>query len=625
MADAVKPGAPKPTVRSPDESGSVRASTVMDPRGDAGRDPDSHVDGRSSSFESSPAPRSDVWPAPGRPSMEPPRPSGPPPRRSSGTDLSKAASVGLERASWAIAALAQAERDGASDESLVRAFVDAIALHTPKLLVLVRLLDAQTGALGFVYANGKLLPDRGERLELSEASVAAFGVSSQALAQSNIEVVPSAVPFFASSSPRANGGPAKPFLDVPLLDGGTVLGLVTIEDPAPESAGGDTTLLVTLGALLGASLRNARLERDAIFFRDYLAQTLEHASAPIFVLDRARVVRSANRAALALLDAGRADVIGKDFLSMVAAGDHGRAVPALNSAFSGRATTALELAVVRRGDDLARVAWNAAPIYDSDGDASAVVVIGHDLTEVHRLEEQILHAEKLATLGQLAAGIVHELNNPLTSITVYGEYLHGKAKRAGAEAGDIEKLGRIVEGAHRMARFTRDLVTYARPSSEDPTPLSMQEVALESVRFCEHVISDTGVALTTSFADDLPPIAGVRGQLHQVFVNLVTNACHALRDKGDGTILIEARRAPGISEVEEILVRVTDNGPGISSDHLARIFDPFFTTKGEGKGTGLGLSIARKIVKAHSGTIEVITRHGDGATGTTFELRFPTV
>ncbi len=615
MADASKPDPVKRPERAPDESGSVRAP--------GGVDPDSHVDGRSSSFESSPAPRSDVWPAPSRPSIEPPRPSNAP-RRSSATDLTKPAGVALERASWAIAALSQAERDGASDESLVRAFVDAIALHTPSLLVLVRLLDPQTGALGLVYANGKLLPDRGERLELSEASALAFAVSPAALAQASIELVPRAAPFFASSSPRADGGPAKPFLDVPLLDGGSVLGLVTIEEPAPDESGGDTPLLVTLGALLGASLRNARLERDAIFFRDYLAQTLEHASAPIFVLDRARVVRSANRAALALMDAGRADVIGKDFVSMVAADDQGRAVPALSSAFSGRATTALELAVVRRGDDLARVAWNAAPIYDSDGDASAVVVIGHDLTEVHRLEEQILHAEKLATLGQLAAGVVHELNNPLTSISVYGEYLHGKAKRAGAEPGDIEKLGRIVEGAHRMARFTRDLVTYARPSSEEDAPLSIKEVALESVRFCEHVLADTGVTLTTSFADDLPPISGVRGQLHQVFVNLVTNACHALRDRDDGAVVIEARRSPGLSEAEEIVVRVIDNGPGISSEHLTRIFDPFFTTKGEGKGTGLGLSIARKIVKAHRGTIEVITRHGDGTTGTTFELRFPT-
>ncbi len=609
MADAFKPGAVKPGGEGLTHEDEAAA---LDP---------ASVEPSSSTFESLP-PRSDVWPAPSRPSIEPPRPSGAPPRRSIGP---APMSAGLGRASWAIAALSQAERDGASDESLVRAFIDAIAMQTPGLLVLVRLLDPQTGKLGFVHGNGELLPDRAGQLELSEASVTAFAVSAEALTHAGVELVSSAQPFFASSSTRASGAPAKPFLDLPLLDGEAIVGLVTIEDPAPESAHGDTTLLVTLSALLGASLRNARLERDASFFRDYLAQTLEHASAPIFVLDRARVIRSANRAALALMDAGRSDVIGKNFLSMVAPNDHGRALPALQSAFSGRATTALELAVVRRGDDVAQVAWNAAPIYDSNGAASAVVMIGHDLTEVHRLEEQILHAEKLATLGQLAAGIVHELNNPLTSITVYGEYLHGKAKRGGAEAGDVEKLGRIVEGAHRMARFTRDLVTYARPTTEDPTPLSIRDVALESVRFCEHVLSDTSVVLTTSFADDLPPISGVRGQLHQVLVNLVTNACHALREGEAGTIHIEARRDRSASEVEEVLLSVTDNGPGISADHVARIFDPFFTTKGEGKGTGLGLSIARKIVKAHQGTIEVITRHGDGETGTTFELRFPTV
>lgn len=575
-------------------------------------------------FDALPAPRSDVWPAPSRPSIEPPpgsRPSIEPPRAVK-DDAHSASGLALERALWAIASLSQAEHGGASDEGLVRSFVDALAVVAPDALVLVRLIEPDpsgTGStLGFAYANGKLIESRRDVLELTQRSAVTFGVSEDAARAASTQLVAHAGAYFS-----VGDGAGSPLLDVPLVESGALFGIVSIEEATPGAAREATTLVATLASLLGASLRNARLERAAMFFRDYLAQTLEHASAPIFVLDRTRMVRSANHAALSLLGAPRGDVLGKDFALMLPEADQERALPALAQAFAGRATSALELDVLRKDRDAARVAWNVAPIYDADGDASAVVVIGRDLTEVHHLEEQILHTDKLATLGQLAAGIVHELNNPLTSITVYSEYLHTKAQRTGADPADVEKLRRIVEGAGRMTRFTRDLVTYARPANEDETALSIREVALEGARFCEHVMNECGVTLTTDFDADLAPISGVRGQLHQVFVNLVTNASHALAAQGNGKVHIEAHRLSSSRGEDEVVVRVRDNGPGIAAEHLPRIFDPFFSTKGEGLGTGLGLSIVRKIVKAHRGTIEVSTSHVEGQSGTTFELRFP--
>ncbi len=582
------------------------------------------------SLDNSPAPRSDVWPAPSRPSIEAPpnsRPSIEPPRGTS--DESASSGLPLERALWAIASLSQAEHGGASEEGLVRSFVDALAVVAPDALVLVRLIEPDPagklgGVLGFAYANGRLIEARRDMLELTQRSAVTFGVSEEAARAAGTTLVPVAGAYFAV--PEGAGERAgMPLLDVPLVEAGTLFGIVSIEEPRLGAVRDGATLVATLASLLGASLRNARLARAAMFFRDYLAQTIEHASAPIFVLDRARIVRSANRAALLLLGAPRADVLGKDFALMLPEADQERALPALAQAFSGRSTNALELDVLRHDADAARVAWNVAPIYDADGDASAVVVIGRDLTEVHHLEEQILHTDKLATLGQLAAGIVHEINNPLTSISVYSEYLHAKATRAGADAGDVEKLRRIVEGASRMTRFTRDLVTYARPSNEEETALSIREVALEGARFCEHVMVECGVVLTTDFDADLAPISGVRGQLHQVFVNLVTNASQALTAQGNGRVHIEAHRTESPLGTDEVVVRVRDNGPGISTEHLPRIFEPFFSTKGEGRGTGLGLSIVRKIVKAHRGTIEVTTSHVEGQSGTTFELRFPSI
>lgn len=580
-----------------------------------------------SGFEGN-APHSDVWPAPSRPSIEPPglvRPSMEPPRFVRGEDL--ATSVPLERAQWAIASLAQTEHGGASDEALVRSFVDALGVITPSALALVRLVEADPagrGVLGFAYANGRLIEARRETLELSERAAITYGISEEAASAAGVSIVRTpGAHFLVTEGGTDRAG--TPVLDVPLVDAGALFGLVSVEEgnaPIPREA---LSLVAALASLLSASLRNARLARAATFFRDYLAQTLEHASAPIFVLDRTRIVRSANRAALLLLGAPRSEVLGKDFARMLPDAHQERALPVLAQAFSGRATSALELDVLRKDREPARVSWNVAPIHDAEGDASAVVVIGRDLTEVHHLEEQILHTDKLATLGQLAAGIVHELNNPLTSITVYSEYLHAKSVRAGADAGDVEKLRRIVEASSRMTRFTRDLVTYARPTNEEETALSIREVALEGARFCEHVLEECGVTLTTDFDADLAPISGVRGQLHQVFVNLVTNASHALATQGGGHVHIEAHRATSPKGEDEVVLRVRDDGPGISAEHLPRIFEPFFSTKGEGRGTGLGLSIVRKIVKAHRGTVEVTTSHVEGQSGTTFELRFPSI
>jgi signal transduction histidine kinase len=224
-----------------------------------------------------------------------------------------------------------------------------------------------------------------------------------------------------------------------------------------------------------------------------------------------------------------------------------------------------------------------------------------------KLEEQIVQAEKLATLGQLAAGVVHELNNPLTSISAYGEYLHAKHAQRGGDPGDVEKLHRIVQSADRILRFTRDLVTYARPSIEPAQSLSLREVVEQAVVFCEHLIREVGAEVNIEVEPPLPPVNGVRGQLHQVLINLITNACHAMPE-GAGLLRIGLRAASGRLEL-----RVGDNGAGIPEHLHEAIFQPFFSTKGQGKGTGLGLSIVRNIVQHHGGTIRVESVLGEGA------------
>ena len=237
-----------------------------------------------------------------------------------------------------------------------------------------------------------------------------------------------------------------------------------------------------------------------------------------------------------------------------------------------------------------------------------------------RLERRMIQAEKLATFGQLAAGLVHELNNPLTSIVAYSDFLIRKAAEEGRrrEADDVERLRRISESANRMLRFTRELVTYARPSSDATGAVVLQEVVDRAVAFCEHVLAAAGVRVERRYGPDILIVRGVSEQLVQVFVNLLTNACQAAPPTGGRVVLTTSVR---ISEGDpRAVVSVSDNGAGITPEHLPQVFVPFFTTKRESHGTGLGLSIVKSIVESHDGEIRVDSEVGRG---TRFVVELP--
>src|SRR5690606_37533770 len=224
----------------------------------------------------------------------------------------------------------------------------------------------------------------------------------------------------------------------------------------------------------------------------------------------------------------------------------------------------------------ARIAGSAAAILSATirrwGAFASAVRANEDL---QRLQAHVIQAEKLASLGQIVAGVVHELNNPLTSIIAYSDYLK---KRASARAltgedvhDDLERLRRIGEAAERILKFSRDLVAYARPTPDIPGPVVLSEVIEKAVVFCEHEFGKNGIRVRRHLEQQLPPVRGIAGQLTQVFVNLFTNAAHAMHQTG-GVLEIDARR---VSE-ETVLVQVADSGVGIPEADLEQIFEPFF-------------------------------------------------
>jgi two-component system NtrC family sensor kinase len=235
-------------------------------------------------------------------------------------------------------------------------------------------------------------------------------------------------------------------------------------------------------------------------------------------------------------------------------------------------------------------------------------------SDVQGLEAKMIHAERLAGLGQIAAGIVHDLNTPLTTVVAYADYLRKKwGSSTVIEESDKQRLVRIHEAAERLLSFSRDLMAYSRPSPHVPAPVDIQQVLERALAFCEHAVTSSRVVLERDF-EQVRPVRGVAGQLIQVFVNLVTNACQAVRSDGTGRVSLTTRPGPG---GDSVIVVVADDGVGLPAD-VDRLFEPFFTTK-DG-GTGLGLAIVRKIIASHGGEVRAERRQ---PTGTAFVVELP--
>ncbi len=493
------------------------------------------------------------------------------------------------------------------DEAIVHGYVDALRGLFPRRRFAVRLLSPQSAELVLVYATGRLAESMRDRVVLSEEALARHELAPDVVRGLGVHVAEAYAPIFAE--------PGEGF-DIPLTAGGSLAGVMSVEYETPlHEPRFDRSLVVPIAVQLASALRNARLLREANYMRGNLEKLLDHANAPIVVIGRERELRVINRAWLSISGGTRETLLGRDFLPLLPESERTRILPVFIRALRGESTSNFEVRLPRSDGGYSRLVINTASILAADGEIEGVIAIGRDLTELRELEEQVIQAEKLATLGQLAAGVVHELNNPLTSISVYGEYLMRKGQRVGYESGDLDKLQRIVESADRILKFTRDLVTYARPSTEELAFVPIGDVIEQSLLFCDHVVKEASATVVKRFdaADAL--VFAVRGQLHQVFINLITNACHALPSEG-GEIVVST----GVDADEHLFVRIEDDGCGIPSEQRARIFEPFFSTKGEGQGTGLGLSIVRNIVAQHGGTIEVRAAESGGAV---FEIRLP--
>lgn len=254
--------------------------------------------------------------------------------------------------------------------------------------------------------------------------------------------------------------------------------------------------------------------------------------------------------------------------------------------------------------------------------AGAVLAI-EDVTDRVALSQEVQQAEKLAVVGQLAAGIAHQIGTPLNVISGSAEYL---MMEWGLEKPRPQELEIIIAQTDRITKLIQQLLNFARPARMELRQLDLNDLLREVLVLTEHQISKGQIGVETDFQGNLPPIAGDANQLEQAFLNIVINAWHAMPQGGSLTLRTRLASAgdrhrrvgrPSTAGIETI---IADTGTGIAPEHMPRIFDPFFSTKGVGKGTGLGLAISRRIVEDHHGSIDVASEVGRG---TTFTIWLP--
>ncbi|HXX57683.1 MAG TPA: GAF domain-containing protein [Thermodesulfovibrionales bacterium] len=268
----------------------------------------------------------------------------------------------------------------------------------------------------------------------------------------------------------------------------------------------------------------------------------------------------------------------------------------------------------------------AYPLMDNDGQLYAVVHYLKDVTSRKRLEQQLIRADKLASLGTLVAGIAHEINNPLGIIAGYSEALLDRAKEkrllAVEEFEDFpEYLDTIHSEMFRCKEILRSLLEFARPHGGTFRRLDVNELIKEVILLVNHKAARLKHNLELRLNRDLPKIAADPGSLRQLFMNIIINSMYFTPEGGSIVIETCTDESRGVkTEIDTVTISISDTGIGIPGDALDKIFDPFFTTKAVGEGTGLGLSICHKIAEEHGGTIDVESEVGRG---TRFIIKLP--
>ena len=480
----------------------------------------------------------------------------------------------------------------------------------------IGLFDAPRGVLVHAAAHGfKTAEWRGLELPVGEGIIGRCAESCQPILVDDIRRDPRS----ARRDVDEREG-IRSMLCVPMLLGERLLGVISaFSTRAAAFMPHHQRVLEAFGEQAAIAIHNAHLHgelearvqertRQLDAEKRFVEVVLETLPLGVFVLDATLAVVRANRAGTAVVRNG---MVGPRAFRSLFPADQADAIEAfLRETIVERGVRTMEAEMAMAGG--ARTLRLTAVALAAPGEASAhVVVLVEDLTRAKRLERQMLLAERLTTAGRLAAGVAHELNNPLATIAGCAEALLERTRGLNADAmeelGDLRAyLATIEEEAYRCKEITGSLLQFVREPGSRRVPTEVNSLVARSVELLTHQSRFADSRIVTELDPDVREITANEGQLRQVILGIAANGLEAM--DGRGRLTVRTHLAG-----DEVVIEVADAGPGIPDDVLPRIFDPFFTTKPPAQGTGLGLAIAQGIVADHGGRIEVTTKPGEGA------------
>jgi PAS domain S-box-containing protein len=348
-----------------------------------------------------------------------------------------------------------------------------------------------------------------------------------------------------------------------------------------------------------------------------LTQLIDTANAPIFGIDAAGLVNDWNQRAELLTEYAKADVMGKDLVAGFITDDYKASVKeVLDKALQGEESANYEFPLFTKSGDRVDVLLNSTTRRDSAGNIVGVVGVGQDITELKYTQAQVIQSSKLATLGEMATSVAHELNQPLNVIRMAAGNARGKISKGNPSLEYLnEKLERIESQTARAAAIIDHMRMFGRKAEEKPELIDPRQVVKNALGLMGEQLRLDGIEIITTFPDTCSQILGHTIQMEQVILNLMANARDVMANMdGDQKILL------GIFEDDNgVHITSEDMGGGIPEEVLPRIFEPFFTTKEMGKGTGLGLSVSYGIIRDMNGTITA----GNFGGGARFTITIP--
>ncbi len=403
----------------------------------------------------------------------------------------------------------------------------------------------------------------------------------------------------------------RAILQVPLMLGTKVQGVLAVDNRVADRTftENDEYLLATLADYAAIAIENARLYEQVKLSEQRYRDLFANAYDLIFMLNETLRITTINKVGEQLTGYTLAELIGRPLHTLCAPESWAGAEPYLRELLAGRSVAPFELELVRHDGEPVYLEVSARGIQNGVG-LNGVHCIARNLTERRHLEQQLLQSEKLSAIGQLVAGVAHELNNPLTSVSGYTQLLLRDERLPPEPRQDLEQ---IYVQAERAAKIVQNLLIFAREHKPERTIGSVNEALRRALALQQYQLRVDNIGVRLELDPGLPPTTADFHQLQQVFLNLITNARYAMVQKGGrGTLTLRTGLERRLAGDDQIRIEVVDTGVGIPERDLPKIFNPFFTTKPVGQGTGLGLSICFGIVKEHEGQIWAESQLGVG-------------